>query len=360
MKNEQVKRMAARRLACALLAASAAAVASAAVHVPKDYPGVRVEKDHRYGPRRGLPTEGFAYAAPVTRTNEWGYAGNGHATGQDYDLYYPAERRGALPVLVYIHGGAWCWPYDKTDHEEFFELIANDGWAVFAPDYILQTDLFNRPGDPVRKEATIGGQLRDIDLFMGEVERVARARGFDLSRLVIAGESAGGHLCSLYAYDAVTPSRLGLALRHPLKIGLVFNLVGAVDFTDPNWEATMTPALGNSSERYRGFMSAMFGCRCDADSARRFSPVPLIAPGVPEHLLSYSCRAGKSDDGCIPVSNYDRLTNALARCRVPYSGRLFAGTSHCETMQPPAKEARAWYLAELRRFREGRAPAGER
>jgi len=334
-----------------LVVLSCAAAPRARVYTPKAYPGVRVEKDHRYGERRARPDEGFAYKCDVLTTNEWDFARNGHSTGQDYDLYYPAKHDGAMPVFVYIHGGGWCMPYDKTDHEEFFELIANDGWAVFAPDYLLQADFFSRSDVVVRPEATFDGQLRDIDLFMSEVKRVSAARGFDASRIVIAGESAGGHLCSLYAYDAVTPERLGLGLRHPLEIGLVFNIVGAVDFTDPNWAPEMARSMGNSSARYERFMAAMTGGLSLSEAEAKYSAVPLIAKGCPPHLLSYSCRKDAADDGIIPVTNWERLTNALVRCSVPYSGKLFRGTSHCETMHPPAKEARAWYLAELRRFK---------
>ena len=332
-------------------AGALAPAASAKVYVPAAYPDVRVEKDLRYGSRRGIAGEGFDCPVGALATNEWGFAKNGHATGQDYDIYTPAAPRANLPVFVYIHGGAWSWCYDKTDHEEFFEMIANDGWAVFAPNYILQSDLYNLSDAAIRPEATFDTMLRDIDLFMAEVKRVASERGYDARRIVIAGESAGGHLCSLYAYDAASPARFGLGLKHPLAVGLVFNIVGAVDFTDPNWLPTGIRTMGGDKERYLKWLGALMGGSCDASALEKYSVVPMVTRRVPEHLLSYSCRAGEADDGCIPVSNFHRLTNALARCGVPCAARLFEGTSHCETMQPPAAEAREWYLNELRRYR---------
>lgn len=318
--------------------------------VPKAYPNVRVEKDRAYGPRRMLPTEGLANTNAHVAVNEWGFARNGHCTGQDYDLYLPAKAEGRLPVFVYVHGGGWCQAYDKTDHEEFFEMIANDGWAVFAPDYIMQPDLISHPDLPVREGATIDAQLRDIDLMLEEVKRVSAARGFDTSRLVLAGESAGAHLVSLYASDAVTP--LGIGLRHPLRIKLLFNIVGFNDFTDPRGEACACRAFGGwSLAQYRKWVGILTGTKATEEDRLRYSPTRQIAPGLPPHLISYSCIAGADHDGIVPVSMYTSLTNALRRCGVPFTARLFPGTHHCETMLPPATEARKWYLGELRKVR---------
>ena len=309
-----------------------------------------------------LPTEGFASRGnPFLTTNEWGYVRNGHCTGQDYDLYLPAGPQTNLPVFVYIHGGGWCQPFDKTDHEEFFELIANDGWAVFAPDYIMQPDLVTNPDQPPRPGATMAAQLKDIDLMMHEVRRVAATRGFDVSRLVLAGESAGAHLASLYAYDAASPEVLGLSLGHPLAVKLLFNIVGFVDHTDPNASICAVRAFGPSwtPELYRSWLRALTGTEATDDDLLRYSPVRHIVPGLPPHLISYSCRAGANDDGIVPVSMYETLTNELTRAGIPYAARLFPGTCHCETMQPPATEARAWYLEELRKFRDAAVSDGK-
>lgn len=324
-----------------------------ATFVPKAYPGVRVRKDMPYGARRMLPTEGFASRNAFLATNEWGFVQNGHCTGQDYDLYLPAGPQTNLPVLVYIHGGGWCQPFDKTDHEEFFELIANDGWAVFAPDYIMQPDLITDPSETPRPGATMAAQLRDIDLMMKEVRRVSAACGFDVSHLVLAGESAGAHLASLYASDAVSPEVLGLSLEHPLDIRRLFNIVGFIDFTDTNACPCATRAFGPrwTPDLYRSWLRAITGTEATEEDLSRYSPARHIVSGLPPHLISYSCRADAQDDGIVPVSMYVTLTNSLKRAGVPFAARLFPGTSHCETMLPPAAEARQWYLSELRKFR---------
>ena len=74
-------------------AGALAPAASAKVYVPAAYPDVRVEKDLRYGSRRGIAGEGFDCPVGALATNEWGFAKNGHATGQDYDIYTPAAPR---------------------------------------------------------------------------------------------------------------------------------------------------------------------------------------------------------------------------------------------------------------------------
>ena len=125
-----------------------------------------------------------------------------------------------------------------------------------------------------------------------------------------------------------------------------------LDFTDPRGEACACRAFGGwSLAQYRKWVGILTGTKATEEDRLRYSPTRQIAPGLPPHLISYSCIAGADHDGIVPVSMYTSLTNALRRCGVPFTARLFPGTHHCETMLPPATEARTWYLGELRKLR---------
>lgn len=41
------------------------------------------------------------------------------------------------PVMLYVHGGAWCMPFDKNAAAEFFAGIAESGWAAYSMNYVL-------------------------------------------------------------------------------------------------------------------------------------------------------------------------------------------------------------------------------
>ena len=325
---------------------------SAAVLTPKAYPGVRVEKNLAYGPRQNLPDEGTAYPALFGENDEFGLPVNRHETAQTYDVYYPANHGPETPVLLYVHGGAWCMPYDKNAAAEFFMGIAASGWAVYSMNYVMPSmKALTRPGATRRKGATFADMLRDIDLMAAEVGRDARRRGFRCGRIAIGGESAGAHLASLYAYDQDNPKPLSLGLAHPVRIGLLLNLIGPIDLSDGQL-AKLFPTTFRFSKPKKDYLAFFSGfmpeCPATTKGLAKYSPINLITTNSVPTIASYSQMAGCDHDGIIPVGQFVALTNRLSACGVPFVGRLHPNTKHAETMSPTCRDhARAWYLKTL-------------
>lgn len=103
---------------------------------------------------------------------------------QKLDVYLPKGGTGPFPVIVSVHGGAWCMG-DKGDrHLEPALAGLARGWAVVSVNYRLSQEAgFPAPVDDVR----------------AAVRWVASAhRKFDLdpARIVLWGESAGAHLAA--------------------------------------------------------------------------------------------------------------------------------------------------------------------
>ncbi len=74
---------------------------------------LHVYRDFAYGPRGDLKGEGDKY--PVWKDFK-GTAYHTHRSGQFFDVYLPnapSKVRADAPVLLYLHGGAWCMRWDK-------------------------------------------------------------------------------------------------------------------------------------------------------------------------------------------------------------------------------------------------------
>ncbi|MFE1599878.1 alpha/beta hydrolase family protein [Methylobacterium sp. ID0610] len=108
----------------------------------------------------------------------------GEAPAQQVDVFLPAGP-GPYPVAVLIHGG--CWSAVTAGREQMRHIgaeLARRGIAVWSLGY--------RRAD----EAGGGypGTYRDVGAALDRLAEDAPTRRLDLSRVVLAGHSAGGHL----------------------------------------------------------------------------------------------------------------------------------------------------------------------
>jgi acetyl esterase/lipase len=105
------------------------------------------------------------------------------------DLYQPVSVA-QPPVVLFVHGGGWALG-DRTlagpafPGQSLFERLTAAGFAVASADYRLTA------------EAVFPAQLHDVKAAIRWLRRHADEYGFDGSRIVVWGESAGGLLAAL-------------------------------------------------------------------------------------------------------------------------------------------------------------------
>ncbi len=97
------------------------------------------------------------------------------------DIYTPRRATGALPIVLYIHGGGFRI-LSKDTHWVMALAFARRGYLVFNVNYRLAP------------EHPFPAAVEDVFQAFSWLVEHAKEYGGDLERLVVAGESAGGNL----------------------------------------------------------------------------------------------------------------------------------------------------------------------
>lgn len=307
--------------------------------------GVRCWHDVAYGARGDLADEGDGYKA-----NGGGWTSDDlpwkryhrHRSGQLFDVYAPTNGVKADAVVVmYLHGGSWSERYDKdAPPRELIKKVVVAGGVFCSADYILQTDRSVSPFASGRKEATFAEMLRDIDAAAKKLKKFVGELGAKSPRFVVTGESAGGHLALMYAYDQGNPDVNKLGLSHEMKVKKVVNIVGPTDFTAKEFlDLGKISILGFkiSVPFFRTLMNRLMGLPDGASEkiglkeAAKWSPVKLVcAKSVPTAIAYGVVGKDGESDGIVHVKQMTSLEAALKAANVPCAMKKFVDVGHGE------------------------------
>ena len=111
---------------------------------------------------------------------------------QILDVYRPKNAVGALPVIVNVHGGGWIYGTKET-YRFYCMDLARRGFAVVNFTYRLAP------------EHMFPASLEDTCSVFGWVLENAERFGFDAKRVFAVGDSAGGHILSLFCAMCTDP-----------------------------------------------------------------------------------------------------------------------------------------------------------
>ena len=102
------------------------------------------------------------------------------------DVYRPKDVEGKLPVIVSVHGGGWVYGTKET-YQFYCMSLAQRGFAVVNYSYRLAP------------EHRYPAQIEDTNAVIKWIIGNGDAYGFDTDNVFAVGDSAGGHLLSVYA-----------------------------------------------------------------------------------------------------------------------------------------------------------------
>ena len=238
------------------------------------------------------------------------------AGGIDLKLdLYQARGSAPTPTLIYIHGGGWTNGSKESSALTFLPYLEM-GWSVVNVEYRM-ADVAHAPA-----------ALEDCRCALRWIYRNAERYNFDVSRIVVTGNSAGGHLAlttGMVTADAGLDRQCpgdrnrswstGTTSMAELEVAAIINWYGITDVV-----GLMQGPPGSSGN----FTEAWLGSRSDrADVAARVSPLTYVRPGLPPVLTIH----GEADP-IVPHDHALRLHQALDTAGVPNQLVTVPGGGH--------------------------------
>jgi acetyl esterase/lipase len=254
-----------------------------------------------------------------------------YGSGRQVVDVWPAETDTAAPLVILVHGGFWRDDYDRRHLRPAAVALARAGFTVAAPEY--RRSKRTTPGWP----ATFSDIAEAIDRIPPLLEGLDR---IDVTRIVLAGHSAGGHLALwAAALDRLPPDTVWYRdTMSPIAAVLALAPVAHL-------RAAHRDGLGG------GAVSRLLG-GSPQDVPDRYNlcdPI-LRAPRIPTIILHGEC------DAVVPI----RLSRDMADLHPTMELRALAGVDHFDLIDPLSG---AWQnvteaLAELATTPLASSPSG--
>ena len=217
------------------------------------------------------------------------------------DIYKRRDTTAPQPTLIYIHGGGWV---GGSKEQSLMSLMPwfEMGWNVVNVEYRLG------------RVALAPAAVEDCLCALRYVTTQANKYNIDTNRLVLTGESAGGHLALT---TGMIPESAGLDRECPgvplPKVAAIIDWYGITDVVDlldgPNRKAYAVQWLASQPNR--------------EEIARRVSPLTYVRPGLPPVLAIQG-----DADPTVPYQHSVRLTEALSKVDVPNQLLTIPGGKH--------------------------------
>jgi acetyl esterase/lipase len=230
-----------------------------------------------------LSTVGFSQSNPVIDAFPKGTILHGNVNYNNdslpkhlLDIYLPANTKGKVPLVIFIHGGGWLGNDKYADISYMKKTVAeivSSGYALASIDYRFAT------------QATFPAQIQDCNRAISFLVDNADQYGLDNKRIAVMGFSAGGHLASL----------IGLSKNNDVenffmpRTNKSFSFKAVIDFYGPA-ELILFPGANDPKSPESLLIGATPLSR--PDLAKAASPVTYVDKNDPPFLIIH----GEKDD----------------------------------------------------------------
>jgi acetyl esterase/lipase len=227
------------------------------------------------------------------------YVKGGHER-QKLDIYLPEKATGALPVVVWIHGGGWSG--GSKDRCPAVPFVPH-GYAVASVNYRLS------------QHAKFPAQIEDCKAAIRWLRAHAGEYSLEPSQIGVWGASAGGHLVALLGTSGGAKELEG-NLGNPdqsSRVQAVCDWFGPADFT------RMTGVSADSA------VGRLLGgpVQENQEKARIASPVTFVGKENPPFLIMHG-----DMDKTVPLRQSEELAGALQKAGVEATLVVLKGAGH--------------------------------
>jgi acetyl esterase/lipase len=220
------------------------------------------------------------------------------------DLYLPAAGSASGAAIVYLHGGGWAVGSRRRFGRAFaswsptpLDRLSQAGFAVATVDYRLSG------------EAHSPAQLHDVKAAIRWLRGNAPRLGIDPSRVIVWGESAGGHLAMLAGLTGDRPELDGEVGDFSSESSAV---CGVIDWYGPMNLLSATsqhpPGSDKRPDDPGSWESLMVGVPLQVDPARTLaaSPISYVHAAAPPIQIHHG-----TADTMVPFAQSIEFVDAL-------------------------------------------------
>ena len=227
---------------------------------------------------------------------------------QVVDLCIPNDAAGELGLVLFIHGGAWIGG-DKESYAGGMNYGASNlGIATASVNYRYISD-----------DVDLLDVLDDIDAALAKIKKKGAEVGVNINKVLLTGDSAGGHLSLLYAY-----ARKNTAPVTPVA---VISNSGPTDLFDGNFYHNN--ALGDEAV-ICDLMSKACGQRFTMETKEEakaalysVSPIAYVSADCVPTVINHG-----NADSIVPFSNAQTLDALLTQYGVEHVLNVYEGADH--------------------------------
>jgi len=232
---------------------------------------------------------------------------------QRLDLYLPKERKsaGPLPVVVFIHGGAWGAGSKESGIRRVAPFVDTGQFAGASINYRLSG------------QAIWPAQIHDCKAAIRWIKAHAKEHNLDPAHIAVWGSSAGGHLVAMLGVTGDVKALEGAVGPHTNQTSRV---TCVVDWFGPSNLPTMNDPPGKMDHMGPGAPeSRLIGCpvKDNPEKARAASPITYVSKGDSPHLICHG-----DQDPTVPHDQSVRLAAALQKAGVPCTFITVKGAKH--------------------------------
>ncbi len=199
------------------------------------------------------------------------------------DITFPEEHtKKKYPCIVWICGGGWL-SMDKSVHMAYLSKLALEGFVVASVQYRTSN------------EASYPAQIQDVKAGIRYLKAHSERYHIDIEKIGIMGDSAGGYLTAMAAFDNDKSLDVGAYLDYSSEVKAAcmwYPPTNLADFMNTNPASPEKLMLGAELSNEK--------------SALESSPVNFVRENLPPSLIIHG-----TNDNTVPFSQGEELYEKL-------------------------------------------------